>query len=346
MIMVLCFAGCATVPKDAQVQPKEIIFYPPPPDEPRIQFLTSFSSSEDIEGNPSGFSKFIFGDVPKKEIVKPYGVKMFKGRIYVCDTVAATIEIIDLAERKLGYFFPKGKGRLMSPINLDISPDGKMYVADSRRGQVVIFDKDQNYTGAIGMQGELKPTDVAVWKDHIFVCDLKSRTIRVYDAADLKFVKAIPGEGEAKPEAKMFSPINIDLDAEGNLYVSDMGAFNIKKFAVDGTFVRSFGEQGDAGGHFSRPKGIALDREGRIYAVDASFENIQIFDQEGNFLLFFPGTEDQASMVLPAGVTVDYDNVESFRPWIAEGFKVEYLILATGQYGEHKVNVFGFGKKE
>src|SRR3989338_5883919 len=51
------------------------IFYPPAPDEPRLQFLKSFSASDDFEKPPSAFKRFIVGGEKKqKPIVKPYGV--------------------------------------------------------------------------------------------------------------------------------------------------------------------------------------------------------------------------------------------------------------------------------
>jgi len=132
--IIFC-AGCSSVPVSPE---RKTVFFPYPPEEPRLQYLTSFSSSFDVEGGAGGFEKFILGgEATKKPIVKPYGLRFHQGKIYVCDTVYNSLEILDLHRKKFEYFRPKGAGRLIDPINLDFSPDGKMYVADGR-GDVAV----------------------------------------------------------------------------------------------------------------------------------------------------------------------------------------------------------------
>ena len=45
---------------------------------------------------------------------------------------------------------------------------------------------------------------------------------------------------------------------------------------------------------------------------------------------------------LPAKVVIDYDNVDLFADRVAPGYKVEYLVIVTSQFGANKVSVFGF----
>ena len=341
--------GCATAtPRAAEPKPKQSpIFYPSAPDEPRLQFLTSFSSSDDFEEPPSTFRKFIIGDEKKaKPIVKPYGVAVHNNKIYICDTVRNGIDILDFETRKFKYFRSSNDTQLIDPINLNFDDDGNMYVADSRRGQVIIFDQAGNYMGAIGKNSEFKPTDVLIKNDQVFICDLKTHSVKVFRLKDKQYVFSIP-LADAREEAKLFSPTNLAGDNEGNIYVSDTGAFRIQKYNAKGEFLASIGSHGDAPGQFARPKGIALDREGRIYAVDAAFENAQIFDKDGKLLLFFaePGGSD-ASLVLPADVAVDYTLKDYFAPLVSPDFEVEYLVLVTSQYGDRRLSIFGFGHKK
>ena len=109
--------------------------------------------------------------------------------------------------------------------------------------------------------------------------------------------------------------------------------------------MRSYGAIGTGLGSFARPKGIALDRAGRMYVGDAAFENVQVFDAEGRLLLFFgqPG-DKREGLNLPAGIAIDYDNVELFRAAADPKFAIEYLILVASQFGPNKVDVFGFGR--
>ncbi len=336
-------SGCAT----AKVSPKaEPIFYPPSPEEPRVQYLTSISSSQDVEGDPGAFAKFIVGDEPLKVITKPYGITLHQNKLYVCDTVINTLEIIDLQAKTFEYFQPEKAGQLVDPINVDVASDGTMYVADARRGQVLVFDAAGKFKAAIGEKGELKPTDIALSKDRILICDLKSKAVRVYAAQDRGFLYAIPKAEDEDQTRGMFSPTNIDMDADGNIYVTDTGAFNVKKYSPEGALLQTFGLQGDTPGSFARPKGVAVDKEGRIYVVDAAFENVQMFGPDGKLLMFFPEQRDEARLTLPAGILIDYDHLSYFQEYVDESFELEYLIFVSSQYGDRKISVFGFGRRK
>jgi len=119
-------------------------------------------------------------------------------------------------------------------------------------------------------------------------------------------------------------------------------------YDADGNHLRMIGEQGLNPGSFALPKGIAADREGRIYVVDAATQVVQLFDSEGRILMYFgnPNTSGPGSTDLPAGIAVDYDHLKFFQQYAAPGFKVEYLIFVTNQYGDQKVSVYGFGHKK
>src|SRR3989338_1771404 len=270
-IILICFILCDSPPcanakekpqsENPQPPQQKPIFFPSEPDEPRLQYLASFSTSKDFEKPPSAFKKFIVGDEKKtKAIAKPYGVTVHKGKIYVCDTVHNAIDILNFKTRKFEYFRPQDDAQLMDPISLDFDNEDNMYVADSRRGQILVFDQRANYIGAIGSKSEFKPTGVMVQDDKIFVCDLKSHSVKVYRVKDWVHLQNIPG-ANSKDVAKLFSPTNLAGDQEGNLYVSDTGGFRIQVYNRKGGFIRSIGGHGDAFGQFARPKGIAVDKE-------------------------------------------------------------------------------------
>lgn len=343
LFLIIFLNGCATVELK---QKREPLFYPTAPDEPRIQYLTSFASSQDVEGDSSAFAKFILGEAPVKSIAKPYGVTLKNGKIYICDTAYNTLEILDLSQKTFEYFDPQQAGQLVDPVNVDVSSDGTLYVADARRGQVILFDRSGRYLETIGDKGELTPTDVAVWRDRVFICDLKSKTVRVYTPKNGKFLYAIPSAVESDKDKKIFSPTNIDVDSSGNIYVTDTGGFNVKKYTSSGKLLQTFGMQGDVPGTFARPKGVAVDKAGRLYVVDAAFENIQVFNPNGELLMFFPEQQDAARLTLPAGIFIDYNNISYFSKYADESFKIEYLILVASQYGDRKISVFGFGRRK
>lgn len=319
------------------------VIYPPPPDTTRIQYLTSISSSQDITGQQSAFNRFLFGEAKPLTVVKPYGITVRNSKVYVCDTGIGGVIIIDLEQNKMDLFIPGGKGQLMFPINCHVDDEGFLYVADGNRRQIVVFDDGGNYVSAFGGQEGFKPTDVAVIEDKVFVSSVTDQRIYVYDRDSLNIIRSFP-EAEAGDPEYLYQPVNIDVTGD-EIYVSDMGENKIKVFSLDGSYLNSVSDYGNRYGQLTRPKGIALDREKNLYVVDAAFENVQIFDKEGRLLMHFGGPYTKpGDMWLPAGVTIDYDNLQYFRNYVDESFDLQYLIFVTNQYGPDKISVYGFVK--
>jgi sugar lactone lactonase YvrE len=336
-------SGCSTAPKAK----KTYTFFPPAPDEPRVQLLTGFSSDAEL-GRSANFADFITGKSSgPAPLVKPYGLALKDGKLYVCDTMTASLQIFDLAKKRSRYFVPRGEGRLQTPINITLDIDGTRYIADTGRNQVLIYSKDGDYLAAMGMKDEMKPTDVAIAPDRLYVTDLKGHNVRVYSKADRKLLFTIPRDPKDE-KGKLFSPTNLALDQQGRLIVSDLGAFAVKVYDLEGHFMRTIGQQGVAPGLFARPKGVAVDHEGRIFVVDAATQVVQLFDPEGKLLMYFgrAGSGTEGELSLPAAVKVDYDNVSLFQKQVAPDFKVEYVILVSSQFYGNKLNIFGFGSKK
>ena len=132
------------------------------------------------------------------------------------------------------------------------------------------------------------------------------------------------------------------------MYVSDTGGFAIQVYDADGKYVRTIGEQGLEPGHFALTKGIGVDRAGRVYVVDAAVAIVQLFDDQGRPLMYLgePKSSGEAGLYLPAGLAIDYENVEYFQRYVAPGNRIEFLILVINQAGSHKVSVYGFLAKK
>jgi len=338
-VVIAALSGCATPPAK-----RETAFFPPPPAPPRIQYLTSFSGQKDIE-EQSAFQKFVFGETPTQRLDKPYGVAVFDGKIYVCDT-NQTVFVFDLRARTYRPLpGAKEKGRLVQPLNISIEADGTKYVADPVRGQVVAFDRNDEYLKAYGTPGTWKPVDAAALAGWLYVADIQNGIVQVFDKKTGEVVRTIGNKGE--PGQRLNLPTNIAFDSKGRLYVSDVGRFQIVRFDRNGEYDGVIGKLGNNLGHFARPRGIGIDREDRLYAVDASFNNVQIFNSQGQLLMFFgSGERGPGSLLLPAKVAVDYDSLPFFREYAAPDFELEYLLFVTSQFGDRLVNVYGFGKEK
>lgn len=337
--ILVIISGCA-----APAPKREEVFFPDPPDLPRLQYLTSYTGTKDIL-EQSAFATFVAGEAPKVGVDKPYGVAVYDGKIYVCDT-NATVVIFDLKKKT---FLPLqgavGAGKLLQPTNISIDEKGNKFVTDIARGQVVMFDKNDAYVNAVGVPVVWKPTDAVPYEDRLYVSDAKNGVVDVFDMKTWTIIKKIGRTAEQIDWLDI--PTNLVFDNEGYLYVSDAGRFQVLKFDRDGHLIKKIGKLGDNVGNFARPRGIGIDKEKRLYVVDAAFNNVQMFDKDGRTLTFFGGPGDRrGNLVLPAKVTVDYDNLSYFQNFISPNFTAEYLVVVTSQFGPKRVNVFAFGKEK
>jgi len=142
----------------------EYSFWPPPPNEPRIQYLTSFAFSSDVEPPQSGsfafssdveppqsgFDKLVFGTDRKiLPIGKPYGVACWRGRVYVCDIINPNVVILDLEQRETRLMFTRRGEPMRQPTDIAIASDGMKYVVDRRVGRIFVFDAEDRHVSTL-----------------------------------------------------------------------------------------------------------------------------------------------------------------------------------------------------
>jgi len=342
LVVAATLFGCAHVPEE-----RGPVFYPPLPNPPRIQYLTTFSKPQDLAGTESGLARFILGDDSTEPTLvrKPYGVAIHGGKLYVVDTRGPGYAVFDLTRNKFKLVPGAGGGKMQKPINMTIDEDENKYVTDTQRDQILVFDRNDRYVRAYGVEGQFKPGDVAIVADRLYVTDMKHHRIEVLDKHTGKTLFDFSQAGSNTGE--LYYPTNLAVSSDQYLYITDTGNFRVEKYTLDGEHVRTYGEIGTGFGNFARPKGVSLDRNGLMYVVDAAFENVQIFDPEGNLLLFFGGPgENPENINMPTDVVIDYNHSELFQRYADPKFKLEYVILVASQFGDSKVNVYGFGTME
>ena len=116
-LLVVAPFGCAT-PTATDSGP---IFYPPPPQRPRIQFLTSISGAEDVEGGNSALMTFLVGDLQGgRRFRKPTAVTAHDGAIYVADSGWDSVVVVDLKENTFDTIRDRGMGKLQVPVAIAI----------------------------------------------------------------------------------------------------------------------------------------------------------------------------------------------------------------------------------
>lgn len=333
--------GCAAKTVET-TQP--FAFWPPYPDEPRIQYLCSFQSSANLEQKKSALDELVYGKEVQQvqQLAKPYGVDMIDGKIYVCDLRSGAVTVLDLRKQQTLVIGKSGGMTLQTPTDIAISPDGTKYVADIGRAAIFVFDANDRVVGTFELP-EWRPVGVAVYENELFVCDFTNQCVQVMDRQSGNVIRKIGSPGTES--GQFVRPLGISIDDHGYLYVADVLNCRLQKFERNGKVVNAFGMISANVGGMVRPKHIDVDREGTIYVVDAAFQNVQLFDQLGRVYTFFGSAGSHpGAMYLPAGITVHDGDLDLFQKYVHPAFEAKRLVLVTNQFGDNKVAVYALGQ--
>ena len=340
---ILLVGGCSSTSDTAEIN---FVFYPPPPVEPRVQFLTSAAGSPQVEIQQTGFAEFAFGEElpPARLMIKPYGLAARDGVVYVCDTKALNVARLDFKNRTFSVIGTTGSGALRKPINLVIDSLGFKFVADTIRKQVVVFGPDDEFRAAYDVPKPCRPVDVAVWEDELFVLDNDDTPRVVVMDRRSGEVKRTFGEVGHKP-GTFGIPSSICAAPDGHIYVSDTMNCRIQKLTRQGEVVWVRGERGRMMVDFVRPRGIRVGPDGIVFVAEGAMEHIKMYDASGQILMGIggPGIEP-GQLVLPSSVALDATSIPYFKDMIHPDFQVRYLVFVASQFGPNLVSVFAFGR--
>lgn len=335
---LLLLAACAAPPPPAKAP--EIPVFPQPPDEARFIYERTLYSSADVvkEDKNAAMRRLLTGESLRSAegLGKPYGVAVFHGRVYVSDTAQRSVVVFDIPGQR---FFRIGddddRGKLVTPIGLDVDGQGNLYVVDNAAKVVQVYDPTGKYLRTLGGDAKwfVRPSGIAVdaQGSRIYVVDTggvgsAQHQVRVFDAQSGKHLLDMGTRGTGPGQLNL--PRDVTIGPDGLLYVVDGGNFRVQVFRPDGTFASTFGGIGRQGGQFSRPKEAAVDPQGNIYIVDSAFGNFQIFNPAGQLLLSVGSRSERDGMakyMLPSGIAIDGDGrvymvdqffrkVDVFRP--------------------------------
>lgn len=216
------------------------------------------------------------------------------------------------AVRKNGYsvlfsIYGHEGDRLYRPEEVTADKDGRLYVVDSFKHRIVVFDRNGAYAEEFGEKGagygKLEfPSAIAVADDgRAFVLSYSQNKIVVFDQ-------------KRKPvwEIKVLEPEAATIK-KNRLYVATARGVMIGD--LKGNLLTSFGTPGKKPGQFDRPTGIAVDGDGNIYVSDSLNYRLQALSKDGEFkwAVGSPIPQGQAfargaierKFSLPVGLTID-----------------------------------------
>ena len=113
----------------------------------------------------------------------------------------------------------------------------------------------------------------------VLITEPATRTVHILDFANRKYSHIEGTKGD-----RMYIPYGIAVDADDNIYVTDIGRGRIAVYNVNGKFKRYIGKFGNEGA-FESPQSIAIDRRtGHIYLADTQRNFVLILDLKGKIL--------------------------------------------------------------
>jgi len=176
------------------------------------------------------------------------------------------------------------------PKDIEVGPDGKVYVADAWEDRIHIIESDFEapsfmFDGSDSVDGELNaPEGIAIDSNgNTYVADTGNNKIRIFDPNGVQ-LRSFGSYGSGQKEFN--EPSGIDVDDEGRIFVADRGNHRIQIFGVSGNYMTEFGtEDCSTGiyydsnlskGKFCDPNDVKV-ADDKIYVADTGTHRIQVF---------------------------------------------------------------------
>ncbi len=309
--------------------------------------------------------------LPPEILVKPIGVGKQTQEVVTHTLIEASVkkeakETGDINSlRYQGYSYKllrtigtRGKedGNFISPLSVAVDKDKRIYVCDSLKCSIQVFEPEGKFLYSIGKFGPpardskeasfLMPVSVVVDQGgNVVTLDAKTCMVQVVAKMGQLVARfgepASPGTGKIEMGAGgFFHPQDLTLDANDNIYVSDTGNHRVRVFNAAGKVLNKFGIQGARLGEFNNPSGLTIDNQGNLLVVDEKNFRVQIFTQKGVYKNKFGkrGT-GRSEFLSPTGIATDskrniFVTDRDFRIQIfdPEGYYLTEFGMPTGNY--------------
>jgi len=225
------------------------------------------------------------------ELGRPMNLTIRGDELYVPEYMNDRIQVFALGgtpRRMLGE--PgSGPGQLDAPGGVAFTRAGNLLVADFYNQRVQEWRPDGSFVRQWGTSGETGiaagrfnyPTDVAAGPEGgFYVADGYNDRVQAF-AADGGFAHKWGGPFGMDifgPFRGWFAVVtSVAVDAEGNVFAADFYNHRIQKFAADGTFLTSFGEEGSGPGAFDHAMAVTVAPDETVFATDLFNQRVTVW---------------------------------------------------------------------
>jgi len=217
--------------------------------------------------------------IGKLNFSSPVAVAKRNGVFFVADSGLASVIAFD----ENGKLVQRITNHLERPSGLVIANE-QLFVADSQRHRVVVFDLHGGYQREFGRRGvgpgEFNfPTHLSADNaGNVYVTDSINGRVQILDR-DGNFTGQVGTIGDST--GNFGRPKGVAVDTLGHVYVLDALFDNLQIFDRGGHLLLNLGETGGQRGQFWMPNGIAISGQNEIYIADSYNRRLQVFKYVG-----------------------------------------------------------------
>jgi sugar lactone lactonase YvrE len=238
-----------------------------------------------------------------------------RGRLIISDPVAAAVHILD---GKHSFRIAGGANRrLQKPNGVAVDGANNIYVSDSGRGLVEVYDQRGTFLRYIGKIEDESlfdfPTGIAIDQKNglMYLLDTPRNLLLILDLNG-NILKRVGRRSSDQVPVEFFYPTEIAISKD-EIVVLDSAGSRIQVFDLQGKLLRQINTYTSSAPGIPNPQaemGLATDAEGNIYLSNFRDSGVRVFDRTGKILNSFGKRGPLVGQFdCPAGVWVQNDSL-------------------------------------
>ena len=192
--------------------------------------------------------KFV-AEFGKEQLHNPHSIALNDKWVFVSDFSLNAVFKFQIINNK--FVCQSAKGELYSPRGMTVDTNGEVLVADCHNDRIAVLNSELKLVREIGKGKLVGPRDVKINKNNIFVADNNEiNNIHIFTESGViirSFIKLEKGTDD----------INLCLDSNNNIIVSDYWSKSIQIYTINGELIHIIVCK-------NYPRGIAVDNNNNI----------------------------------------------------------------------------------